>query len=196
MALHEDFADVLAAARRRDEAAWVRLYDDLAPRLVGYLVAQRAPSPEDVAGDVLLQVVRDLDSFAGTEDKFRSWVFTIAHHRLIDARRRDARRPADPTEHEVLDRGRSRVEVEHQVLEQVTTEELTTLFEVVTADQRAVLLLRIVGGLSLPEIANVLDKQHESVRALQRRGLHRLRACLADPAYPQVTRAALTRVAG
>lgn len=194
MALGDDFPDVLAAARGGDEWAWTRLYTDLSPTIVGYLVAQRAPHAEDVASEVFLQMVRDLPRFAGDEVNFRSWVFTITHHRLIDARRRVSRRPAEPTPDETLDRRLPAVEIESQVLESVTTDELSLLFDEVTRDQRAVLLLRIVGGLTLPEVADVLGKQHESVRALQKRGLSRLRAVMADPAYPHVTRAALTRV--
>lgn len=194
MALEEDFTRVLADARDGSERAWTRIYDDLSSTLLGYLVAQRAPNPEDVASEVFLQMVRDLPRFSGTEANFRSWVFTIAHHRMIDARRRASRRPAEPTPDETLDLRLPAVEIESTVLEAVTTEELSLLFDEVTPDQRAVLLLRIVGGLTLPEVAGVLDKQHESVRALQKRGLARLRDVVRDPAYPHVTRAALTRV--
>jgi DNA-directed RNA polymerase specialized sigma24 family protein len=39
-------------------------------------------------------VLRNLNGFEGDEARFRSWVFTIAHRRLADDRRRRARRPA------------------------------------------------------------------------------------------------------
>lgn len=190
----DGFEGLLAGARRGEDRAWAALYDRYAPAVLGYLTAQRAPSPEDVTSEVFLQVVRDLDHFAGDEANFRSWLFTVAHHRLIDDRRKVSRRPADATEHDVIDRHLPPVEIEGQVIETVTTEELETLFDVLTPDQRAVLLLRVVGGLKLPEVADVLGKQHESVRALQKRALAALRRELAERPYPFTGEVALTPV--
>ena len=65
--------------------------------MLGYLRANGAPDPEDVLSEAFLQVARDIGGFEGDQESFRAWVFTIAHHRLIDARRRSARRPVDLT---------------------------------------------------------------------------------------------------
>ena len=70
-----------------DDWAWRALYDELAPALLGYLRARRADHPEDLLGEVMLQIVRDLPSFGGGFYDFRAWAFTIAHHRLLDERR-------------------------------------------------------------------------------------------------------------
>ena len=194
MPFDERFDVVLAAARAGDEAAWVELYDELAPVLLGYLTAQRAPNPEDLVSEVLLQVVRDLPTFGGSEANFRSWVFTIAHHRMVDARRHVARRPSDPAEAATLEREAPPTEFEAEVLDQITTEELGLLLDVLTEDQRHVIFLRIVGGLSLPEVARVLGKQHESVRGLQKRALATLRRELATHPYPFHGDVALTQM--
>jgi RNA polymerase sigma-70 factor (ECF subfamily) len=190
--LDGEFAETLAAARRGDERAWIRIYDDLAGTVLGYLVAQRSPYPDDVAAEVFLQLVRDLPGFEGSEPRFRSWVFTIVHHRLIDARRRVQARPCDPMRVEDIDRALPAVECESEALLALSTVQIDRFFGPLTADQRAVLLLRVVVGLTLPEVADVLSKRHEAVRALQKRALARVRAAVADPAYPEVTRAALT----
>jgi len=70
------------------------LYRQLAPAVLGYVRSQGAAEPEDLLGEIFLQVVRDIGRFRGDEAALRRWVFTIAHHRLIDARRRSQRRPA------------------------------------------------------------------------------------------------------
>ena len=49
-----DFPSQLAAARRGENAAWRSLYRAHAPSILGYLRAQRAPSPEDILGEVWL----------------------------------------------------------------------------------------------------------------------------------------------
>ena len=46
-------------------------------------------------------------------------------------------------------------------------------------DQRAVILLRIIGDLTIEEIARAVGKRPGAVKALQRRGLRRL-----EEAYP------------
>ena len=90
--LGDSFLTVIAAARSGAEWAWATLYRELAPSIRGYLRFRGAEEPDDLLGEVLLQLVRDLDAFDGDERAFRAWVFTIAHHRLLDDRRRQVRR--------------------------------------------------------------------------------------------------------
>src|SRR3712207_8016605 len=82
------FDSVLAAARAGADWAWERIYADLAGSVIGYLRVHGAAEPEDLAGEVFLQVVRDLPRFSGDQRDFRAWVFTIVHRRLLDERRR------------------------------------------------------------------------------------------------------------
>jgi DNA-directed RNA polymerase specialized sigma24 family protein len=89
MELRDDgFDDVLSSARAGAEWAWTRIYDELAPKIVGYLRAHGAADPEDVAGEVFLQIVRGLPDFSGGTREFSAWTFTIAHRRLVDDLRR------------------------------------------------------------------------------------------------------------
>src|SRR3954470_7667353 len=68
-------------------------YQMFAPAVLGYLRNQHVPEPDDVTGEVFLQVARDIHRFEGDDDALRRWVFTIAHHRMVDSHRRRARRP-------------------------------------------------------------------------------------------------------
>jgi RNA polymerase sigma factor (sigma-70 family) len=92
--LGEAFPDVLAAAQAGAPWAFERLYADLAPVVTGYLRLHGAFEPDDLASETFLGVFTGLASFSGGEQGFRSWVFTIAHRRLLDERRRLARRGA------------------------------------------------------------------------------------------------------
>ena len=73
------------------------VYADLAGPVRGYVRARGAVEPDDVVGEVFVQVARNLAGFEGEYSSFRSWVFVIAHHRLIDERRRRSRHPEEPT---------------------------------------------------------------------------------------------------
>ena len=87
---------LLAAAQSGAEWASDRISKELAPRVRGYLVSLGADDPDDLLGEVWLQVARNIGSFTGDEAGFRSWVFMIAHHRAIDEYRRRTRRPRRP----------------------------------------------------------------------------------------------------
>jgi RNA polymerase sigma factor (sigma-70 family) len=174
----ERFTTLLDAARQGSEAAWQELYGGLAPVVLGYLRANNAPDPEDVLSEVFLQVARDITTFDGEERGFRSWVFTIAHHRLIDARRHSARRPldlsADPPE--PSERADDAAE---EALARIGIEEVHRVLAAISDEQRAVLLLRVLADMSIDDVATAIDKRPGAVKALQRRGLAAVKRELA-----------------
>ena len=180
----QGFERLLAAARRGDESAWTALYLDIAPVLRGYLAGRGCPTPDDTTSETLLQVVRDLHRFDGGERAFRSWVFTVAHHRLIDATRYAAVRPSEPVDDDVLDRNGGSVSFEEHTIAHLGAPELEHLLVVTTPDQRDVILLRYVADLTLHEVAEVLGKEYNAVKALHRRAMDALRAHVCSDAYP------------
>jgi RNA polymerase sigma factor (sigma-70 family) len=166
----ERLTPLLEAAREGNEAAWQEIYDDLAPMVLGYLRANGAPDPEDVLGEVFFQVARDIARFEGEEPGFRSWVFTIAHHRLIDARRHSARRPVELSPEPPEPPGRAD-DAADEALAKIGTQEVQRVLGTLSDDQRAVLLLRVIGDLSIEDVAKAVGKRPGAVKALQRRGL-------------------------
>jgi RNA polymerase sigma factor (sigma-70 family) len=183
--MREDFMRVLQSARTGSESAWAGIYRDLAPGVIGYLRGQGAPDPEDLAGDVFLEVVRDLHRFEGDYKQFRSWVFSIAHLRMLDARRRLARRPVRPTSPEALSEQGPVGDSEEEALAALGLRRIERLLEVLSPDQRDVLLLRIVGDLSVEQVATILNKRPGTVRVLQHRGLAHLRQEISKPGVTQ-----------
>ena len=59
-------------------------------------------------------------------------------------------------------------------------------------DRRDVLLLRLVGGFTIEEVAAALDKSPAAVKALQRRGLTTLRQILEQESAPLLAAPAIT----
>jgi RNA polymerase sigma-70 factor (ECF subfamily) len=166
----EQFQALLGAAREGSEAAWEEIYRELSPAILGYLRGSRAPEPEDTLGEVFLEVARDVGKFEGDERQFRAWAFTIAHHRLIDSRRRHSRRPVDLVA-ETPEPVAHPVDAADEALARIGTEEVIRILDALSPDQRAVLLLRVVGDLSVEETATALGKRAGAVKQLQRRGL-------------------------
>jgi RNA polymerase sigma-70 factor (ECF subfamily) len=165
----EDFATRLDAAKSGREWAWADLYRELAGPITGYLASRGATDPEDLASETFLQVARNIDGFEGDEASFRSWVFVIAHRRLLDSRRAGQRRPVTMALTDVADSTGGNVEEE--ALEGLVSAELSAAFEQLTDIQGDVLALRILGRLTLEETARALGKRVGAVKAAQRRGL-------------------------
>ena len=172
MPLGANFDRALTAAKRGAEWAWGALFDDLAGALYGYLRLRGAAEPDDVVGEVFLDLARNIESFSGDEAAFRSWVFLIAHHRLQDERRARARRPAEPLDMVDLT---AEEDVERIALGQVSSDRVRELLFELTPDQREVVMLRVVAELSIEQTARILGKRPNAVKALQHRAVARLR---------------------
>ncbi|WP_187279585.1 RNA polymerase sigma factor [Quadrisphaera setariae] len=182
------FPQVLDAARAGAPWAFEVLYRELVGPVTGYLRLHGAAEPDDLASEVFIGVLTGVGGFTGDEAGFRAWVFTIAHRRLADSWRRASRRPslADADVHDdpattALPGG----DAEDEALASLGTSRVHDLCARLPRDQRAVVLLRVLGDLSVDEVARVLGKTPASVKALQRRGLLTLSAqCRDDRATP------------
>jgi RNA polymerase sigma-70 factor (ECF subfamily) len=162
---------VLAAAQTGAEWAWERLYTSVATSVRGYVAAQGAQDPDDLTGEVLLHLVRGIDRFVGDEAAFRSWVFMVAHHRVIDERRRTRRRN-DVLRRLFRDDAAGGADVE--VLDRMWARDWAERLDRLSDAQRTVLLLRVVAGLSAEEVGSIIGKKAGAVRVIQHRAVLRL----------------------
>src|ERR687894_216787 len=181
MATGLPFDDVLAAARTGAAWAFEALYRDLAPVVTGYLRLHGAAEPDDVASETFIGVFTGLSGFTGDEDALRSWVFTIAHRRLVDDWRRRSRRPQIADEPDDVLPETPGGDVEDDVLTRLGTETVHRMCAGLPADQRSVLLLRVLADLTVEQVAAVMGRSVGSVKALQRRGLRALRERIENP---------------
>ena len=161
--------DAAVEALPRDAGA---LFAELGPVVLGYLRSQGAADPEDLLSEVFLQVSRDLDRFRGDDTKLRSWVFTIAHHRLVDDRRRRGVRP-QVVSSEVPELG--------EEMPEPVDPQLVAALGALTELQRQVVTLRFVGDLSLREVARIVRRPVGAVKSVQKRALDRLALMLGEP---------------
>lgn len=169
---------VLAAASRGAGWAFDALYRDFAPSVVGYLRTQGVWDPEDLSSEVFLAAFKGITAFRGGDAEFRAWLFSIAHRRVIDDRRRRSRRVAEVGHNDVASDPVSASDTESLVIAGLEAERLDRLCRQLSADQRDVILLRLVADLSLEETARALGKSAGAVKALQRRGLQSLKTVL------------------
>lgn len=154
--------------------AFEHLYRTLSTPVRSYLRWHRASDPDGLANDVFTQVHRKLCTFEGDEQGFRSWVFTIAHRRMIDDRRRRSRQPAIEDEVDVAEH-RAVGDVEDDVFAVLGDDRVREILAPLSRDQQAVVLLRVVADLSVEEVARIVGKREGAVKQLQHRALTTLR---------------------
>src|SRR5215218_1713050 len=131
---------------------------------------RREPTAEDLTGDVFKSAIEGLPRFRGPVETLGGWLFRIAHHDLSDYRRRQARRLVQPLD-DLLEEAAlagGAVDPEELALDRVEGDRVLAALRQLTRDQREVLLLRMVADLTAPEVAGILHKTTEAVKALHR----------------------------
>ena len=176
------FEDSLAAARNGDEAAFAVLWRRWQPPLLRYLRVLAAPVADDLASECWLQVVRRLARFTGDEAGFASWLFTIARNKVTDWRRRENRRPTVSLVDEEVDAhpAAHAPDAETAALQRLDTDAALRLIAALPADQAEVVLLRVVAGLDVADVARIVHRSPGAVRVTSHRALRRLRDMLAQ----------------
>jgi RNA polymerase sigma-70 factor (ECF subfamily) len=176
--LEREFSGVLRAAAAGDEAAFARLWRDAHPPLVRYLRVLAGDAAEDVAAEVWLQVARKLAGFRGDEAEFRGWLFTLGRRRGMDWRRYAARHPAWPAADDVeLDRPAAD-DTAQAALDNLSTEAALALIATLPREQAEVIVLRVIAGLDVGQVARIVGKRPGAVRVAAHRGLRALAARL------------------
>jgi RNA polymerase sigma-70 factor (ECF subfamily) len=178
-----DFDVVLAAAQDGAQWAVAVLWNELHPRLLRFLRGLDPSAAEDVEADTWLSAARDLRTFHGDDRQFRAWMFTIARNRLIDCRRREARRRSVAVSPEVLGERPAADDPAGLALDVVRADAaVARVRSYLPRDQAEVILLRVLGGLEVDEVAAIVRKRPGNVRVLQHRGLRRLAERIAEEA--------------
>jgi RNA polymerase sigma-70 factor (ECF subfamily) len=166
----------IEAACTGDEAAFAVVWRALHPPLLRYLRVRGDEAPEDLASETWMAVVRGLAGFEGGAAEFKAWLFTIARNRAIDHARARARRPRAVPVAEPVEMGRTEVEqsAEHHAVLNDATARALRLVASLPAMQAEMVMLRVVAGLDVADVARLLDKKPGTVRVTVHRALQAL----------------------
>lgn len=175
-----DEASLLQRARERDPAALAIIYDTYAPKIYAYIYRHiRDPHrAEDITSTVFLKMLESLDGNNFARDKLQSWLYRIAHNAIVDDVRYQQRRPTQTLYDTMVispENDPSFIANKH-----MKEEVVWNAIQKLTEDQKDVIILRFGEGLTAPQVAQILGKTEEAVRALQRRGLANLRKLLSQ----------------
>jgi len=168
----------IGRAQTGDTRGFEVLFHAFGASVVGYLRARSVSDPDGIANDVFLRAFRTIHTFSGDAQRFRAWLFTIAHHAAVDDARRRRRRVQEVPLARAADAAGGDLEAE--VFANLAHERVHALLSGLSPDQRDVLVLHVVADLSVSETAAVLGKSFEAVKALQRRGLGALQRAISS----------------
>ena len=178
----ESFVDVIAGARRGEARAVELLFVDLQPRLLRFCRSVEPRVADDLAAEVWLALAKGVRTFEGDLAGFRAWAFTIARRRVIDHRRMAMRRRTTPSDALELVQSPHADDPAELVVEQQSAQEAVDLIaDALPGDLAEVLLLRVVGGLDVAHVAQVMGRTPNWVRVMQHRALRRLASRFPTP---------------
>jgi len=174
------FTAVLTAAQQGSDAAFSQLWRDTNPPLVRYLRVIAPEAAEDIAADTWLKVLHGLAGFRGEEQAWRAWVFTISRRRVIDERRRAARRPVVQLAELPPAVLPSAADAADEALERISTATAIAMLAHLPPLQAEIILLRVVAGLDTEAVARLVGRSPGAVRVAAHRGLRRLAQVAAE----------------
>lgn len=166
-------SDALAVrAQGGDRSALAELYDMYVQdiyRFVSFKTRSRATA-EDLTSDIFLTVVEKLKQFNPNKGSFRTWIYTIARHIIIDHYRaqKETRQLSDAWD--IADDA----DIPDAVDTALFSSQIDTLLKTLSADQRDIIIMRLWEDMSYDEIAAVLGKQPAACRMAYSRAIAQL----------------------
>ena len=188
-AARTDDAPLVRAARAGDRVAFGHLYDRYA-RVVHGVLLTRVPlgDVDDMVQEVFLRALPRLHTLRQPE-RFGGWLIAIARNCANDYHRRrpaEAAVDADPDD---------AAEIPSEAGQSADSEAATILAAIRTMPEayRETLMLRLVEGMTGPEIAMRTGLTPGSVRVNLHRGMQQLRAKLTSPHVRNRSRTSATQ---
>ncbi len=167
--------DLLARAIQAEPAALTALYDQYVNKIYTYIYHRvgQAELAEDLTGQVFMRMLEAVRSGRPWQSSFSGWLYRIAHNLVIDHYRRRGRASfVDIDEAAPVSDG---VEPFQAVEARMNGERVQAALSRLTDEQAEVITLRFIEGLSIAEVADLMDKTEGAIKALQYRAVLALR---------------------
>ncbi len=167
--------------RKRSEAILADLYEEYYDKIAHYAyvrIGDKAEA-EDIAGEVFLRALESLKSYKERGIPMQAWLFRIAHNLVVDYYRKTAKRKTVPIDTVQVEADDDPVAMAERNIE---FERVNMAMGQLTQEQRDVLGLRFLGGLTSKEAGQILNKRDGTVREMQRAAIEKLRKLLVTGA--------------
>ncbi len=172
-----DEEGLIRRAREYDPQALALLYRHHVGAIYRYIHLRvgREDLAEDLTADVFLKMLEGIESFGYRGVPFAAWLFRIAHDRVVDYFRRQARKETVSLSERLSAPGEGPAAMTEAAL---ARERLRQAFGRLTEGQQQVIVLKFGEGLTNAEVGRLLEKSEGAVKSLQHRALVSLRRFL------------------
>jgi RNA polymerase sigma-70 factor (ECF subfamily) len=182
-----DESKMLQRAREFDKDALTWVYEEYHDAIYRYLYHHlgEMQTAQDLSADVFRRLLQALRKGGGPTRNLSAWLYRVAHNLIVDELRRREHR-----DHESLDDTLGDVlQAETTSLDELAGQAIATgrvrcALLTLTDEQRQVVVLKYLEGMSNPEVAEITGKTVGAVKALQHRALDALRAQLEASQTP------------
>lgn len=174
-------AALVHRAKCGDRQAFSDIYSFYSPKVYAYVlrhVSGEVEVAQDITADVFLKAMEHLESYRVRDVPFSSWLYRIAHNRVIDHYRRMPKQQPIALEDEGPLREKA-VSLDASLI--LNRKVLRDAIELLTAEQRSVIILRLLQNRTVAETATAIGRSEDAVKQLQRRGLAALERILQTP---------------
>lgn len=157
-----------------DAEAFASLYQSYVDRVYRFIFFRVGESrlAEDLTSQTFLKAWESLGRYQIRGLPFAAWLFRIARNKVIDNYR--VSKETVSLEAALLTQPDPHGKVDEKVEGHLEVEQLRVALRRLTEEQRQVLTLKFIEGLSTKEISQIMGKQEGAIRALQMRGLQAL----------------------
>lgn len=175
-----DEAVLVRLAGSGDSEAFAVLYVhymDPIFRYVYFRVGEQAEA-EDLTEEVFVRAWEALPQYQQGKHPFKSWLYRIAHNLVIDYHRK--LKPVSVPDldlHRYHDGSPSH---EERLIQDQEVDQIAQAMAKLGEEERQVLLLRFVEGLSHREVAELINKSEGACRVIQHRALAALNSALTE----------------
>jgi RNA polymerase sigma-70 factor (ECF subfamily) len=171
------------AQQLADPQAFDGIYLLYADRVYRFLAARlgNTEAAEEVTAQVFLRLIEKIHQYQmAPKDNaaiFTAWLYRLAYNKMVDVlRRQKYHQHMSIQVAETIPHGQPMAEV---VEERIEFEHIMEKLQLLNDQQRQVILLRFLEGLSIAETAQIMDKSEGAIKALQHRSLESLRRFLS-----------------
>ena len=167
---------LIRAMKKGDRDAFGKLYLkylDAIYRYVYFRVNQEKTVAEDISEAVFFKAWEHIGSFKENEGTLKAWLYMIAKNAITDHFRKNKNMV---NLDDIVLPAVGNIEEKIEYNDQVNT--LMLRLNLLTDDQKQVITMKYIEEMSNEEIARILDKNEEAIRALQHRGLQKLKKLL------------------
>jgi RNA polymerase sigma-70 factor (ECF subfamily) len=171
----KDETALLKAVISLDQDALASVFDEYAPAIFKYMLRLGVGSQEadQITGDVFVRLLEKIKEGKGPRKNLRSYLFQTAYHRVVDQSRERQRITTLDMADTVIQESQP---VQSMTEDRLLLDKLAIMMEQeLTEEQRNVIVLRFQEDFSLKETAEIIGKNVNAVKALQNRGVNRLR---------------------